>query len=326
MDHRRTRWLAWGVRRRFEMKAMVIREFGGFEVFEKREVEDPSPGYGEIVVELRASAVNPVDMKLRERGSWAGISPPAILGSDAAGIVRSVGPGVDDFSSGDEVFYTAELNGRGTYAELHAVSASMVARKPEGVSFEEAASIPLVGCTSWDALIERTKILPGERVLIHGAGGVGSVAVQIAKAAGAWVAVTCGDYDFDMLRQLGADLVIDYRNDNFADLLKDIRVDVVFNTVGGDLLRKSLPVARRFGRMAIIASSSDDLDMAYRNNITVHHVMMTRSGATMEKLKNLIEWGRLRAVVDSIMDLSDVADAHRKLANGKVKGKIVLSP
>jgi len=305
------------------MRAIVIHRFGGPEVLEEQEMPDPSPGPDQVLVEVKATSVNPVDYKTRQRGSWA-FQPPAILGWDAAGVVREAGSQVSWLKPGDEVFYTPPINGQGTYAELHAVSADQVAGKPANLSFQEAAAIPLAGSTAWDALIERAGVLPGERVLIHGAGGVGSLAIQIAKAAGAWVAVTCGSYDFDLARKLGADLTIDYRNQDFTQMLDAESVNVVFDTVGGDILARSAPLVKQQGRMAVIVQHSGDFSRTYHKNVTLHMVMLSRSREKMEHLKNLIEWGRLRPVIDSIMDLSQVAEAHRRLEKGRVRGKIVI--
>lgn len=305
------------------MRAMVIHEFGGPEVFEERELPDPVPDPDQVLVEVKATSVNPVDFKTRQRGGWA-FQPPAILGWDAAGVVREAGPRVAGLKPGDEVFYTPPIDGRGTYAQLHAVSADLAAKKPDNLTFQEAAAIPLAGSTAWDALIERARVLPGERVLIHGAGGVGSLGIQIAKAAGAWVAVTCGEYDFDLAKELGADLAVDYRSQDFTRVLEAGSVDVVFDTVGGDTLARSAHLMKQRGRMAVIIQHGGDFGRAYHRNLTLHMVMLTRGREKMEHLKNLIEWGRLRPVVDSVMDFSEVAEAHRRLEKGRVRGKIVL--
>jgi NADPH2:quinone reductase len=302
---------------------MVIEKFGGPEVLAEQQVDDPSPGPGQVLVEVKAASINPVDFKLRQRGGW-NLQPPLVLGWDAAGVVRETGPGVSMFSEGDEVFYTPPIDGRGTYAELHAVDADVIALKPENMSFEEAAAVPLAGSTAWDALIERCRVQPGERVLVHGVGGVGHFALQIAKAAGAWVAVTCGDYDFDMARGLGADMTLDYRKDDPVKALGENSVDVVFDTVGGDVLANSAPLVRPGGRMAVIVQHRGDFGKTYHKNVTLHLVLLGRSSEKMLRLGNLIRWGRLKPVIDSVMDLGDVAEAHRKLEKGKVKGKIVL--
>jgi NADPH2:quinone reductase len=305
------------------MRAIVIDKFGGPEVLQETVVDNPVCDPDQVLVEMRATSVNPVDFKMRQRGGW--IQPPAILGWDAAGVVREAGSRVSDLAPGDEVFYTPPIDSRGTYAELHAVRADVVAKKPANLSFQEAASIPLAGSTAWDALIERARVLPGERVLIHGAGGVGSLGIQIAKAAGAWVAVTCGDYDFDLARGLGADRTVDYRGQDFTRELEESSFDVVFDTVGGDTLARSAPLVRTGGRMAVIIAHGGDFGHTYHSNVTLHMVLLSRSREKMERMKNLIEWGKLKPVVDSVMDLGEAAEAHRRLEKGKVKGKIVLS-
>src|SRR3712207_1463469 len=202
-----------------QMRAMVLPRFGGPDLFEAREVERPSPGPGEVLVRIVATAVNPVDAKLRADGSWAGLRPPVVLGYDVAGVVEEIGPGVSAFRPGDEVYYTPEIfgNQRGSYAEFNAAPASIVARKPAGLSFEEACAIPLAGGTAWEAVVRRLAVRPGETVLIHGAaGGVGTFAVQFAKAAGVRVLATASAPNHGTLRDLGADVVIDYRSQDAA--------------------------------------------------------------------------------------------------------------
>src|SRR3712207_5296340 len=202
-----------------QMRAMVLPRFGGPDLFEPREVERPSPGAGEVLVRVVATAVNPVDAKLRADGTWAGLRAPVILGYDAAGVVEEAGPGVSAFRPGDEVYYTPEIfgNQNGSYAEFNAAPASIVARKPAGLSFEEACAIPLAGGTAWEAVVRRLAVRPGETVLIQGAaGGVGTFAVQFAKAAGARVLATASAPNHGTLRDLGADVVIDYRNQDAA--------------------------------------------------------------------------------------------------------------
>jgi NADPH2:quinone reductase len=201
--------------------------FGGPELFERREVETPQPGAGEILVRVIASGTNPVDAKLRTDGTWANLEPPVILGFDASGVVEQVGNGVNDFAAGDEVYYTPEIfgNQHGTYAEYNVVPASIVARKPRNVTHIEAAAIPLAGGTAWEAIVRRLQVQVGETVLVHGgAGGVGSFAVQIAKACGARVLATAGASNQDTLRELGTDVAIDYSTqDPFKIALQETR-------------------------------------------------------------------------------------------------------
>ncbi len=247
------------------MRAIVLPRFGGPELFELREVPDPTPGPGQVLVRVIASGTNPIDTKLRQEGSWAGLQPPVILGCDASGVIEQVGPGVTDFKPGDEVFYTPDSfhNPQGTYAELNVVSASIVARKPPSLSHEEAAAVPLAGGAAWEAIVRRLQVRVGETVLIHaGAGGVGSFAVQIAKAAGARVLATSGPDNLETLRRLGADVAINYRSEEPAQVaLRETGgqgVDAVFDTLGINV-PASIPATRRAGRIATLLRSTGDI-------------------------------------------------------------------
>jgi NADPH2:quinone reductase len=311
------------------MKAMVLTEFGGPDKFTLRELPTPQPGPTELLVRVHATSVNPIDLKLRERGSWAGILPPAILGYDVSGVVEEVGEGVADFAIGDEVYYTPEIGGgRGSYAEYHVVDEAIVAQKPTNLSHMEAAAIPLAGGTAWTALMERARVSLGETVLVHGVGGVGSIAVQIATAVGARVLATCGYYMLNEAEALGAYQAINYESDDFVSMVQEATdgtgVDIVLDTVGGDLLARSIEVARPFGRMVSIVSTDADYSAGNTKNLTIHLVFLQRERSRLDRLSELIERGQLRPVIDSVMPLTDVAKAHRRLEAGGVKGKIVL--
>lgn len=313
------------------MKAMVMKDFGGPEVIELRDIDKPEPGAKELLVKVIATSVNPVDYKIRRNGKWAGIEPPAVIGYDVAGIVEKTGAGVKNFKEGDEVFYTPEIDpNSGSYAEYNVANESIVAKKPENLDFNEAASIPLAGCTAWDSLMGAALLQIPETVLIHGgAGGVGTLAIQLAKAAGARVFTTCGGYHKDFVRKLGADVAIDYREEDFVDVIKQETngegVDVVFDCVGGDTLEKSLDVTCFRSRLVTIVNSTGDLNRGKANNISVYYVFMQRSSETMNSLKKMIERGQIKPVIDSVMNLEEAAEAHKKLEKGGVKGKIVLS-
>lgn len=312
------------------MKAMVIREFGGPEVFEEQTIGQPPIRPDELLVEVKATSVNPVDLAIREAGQWAGVQPPAVIGYDVSGVIIEVGDEVSDFVVGQEVFYTPHiLGGSGTYAEYHAVQQDIVALKPENLSHAEAASLPLAGCTAWDGLIERAGLIVGETVLIHGCGGVGALAVQVAKAAGAEVFVTCSDYMVETAKSLGADLALDYKSENFVPMVEEATdgfgVDVVYDTVGGNTLARSLDVIKPFGRMVGIVSTNVGFREAFRNNITIHTYFLEREGYKIDALRVLVERGELKPVVDSIMPLTEVAEAHRRLAAGGVRGKLVVA-
>lgn len=311
------------------MKAMVITGFGGPEVFEEREVPTPEPGPNEVLVKVHAVSVNPVDLKIRQAGSWAGVKPPAVIGYDVSGVVEAAGPGVKDFRAGDEVYYTPEIfSGQGSYAEYHVANEAIVARKPANISHVEAASIPLAGGTAWDALAMRARLRVGETILIHGAGGVGSLAIQIARAAGARVLVSCSDYMVDLAKELGAARAINYKSEEFVTAVQDETnnqgVDVVLDTVGGDLLTRSLEVTRPFGIMVGIVGTDTGMQAAFRKNITVHYLFLIRARYKLDDLRSLIERNQLKPVIDSVLPLTEVAEAHRRLKQGGVKGKIVL--
>ncbi len=313
------------------MKAMVITGFGGPEVFEEREVPRPDPGPGEVLVKVHATSVNPIDGKVRRGGPWGvGVHPPAIIGYDVAGVVEASGPGVWDFKPGDEVYYTPESwTLPGSFAEYHVAREAVVARKPANLTFLEAASLPLAGVTALEALIGRARLQVGETVLIHaGAGGVGSLAIQIAKAAGARVFTTCRGDNLDLVRRLGADRAIDYTAEDFVAAIQretgKARVDVVLDPVGGDATARSTEVMKPFGRMVCIVKSTADLGQAFSRNLTIYYQTMQRSRARLDHLRTLVEGGQVKPVIDSVLPLAGVAAAHERLERGGVRGKIVL--
>jgi NADPH:quinone reductase len=216
---------------------MVAPRFGAPEVFEERDVEMPQPGPGEILVRVVASGTNPIDAKFRAAGGSRRLEAPVILGADVSGVVEEVGPGVTDLTPGDEVYYTPEVSGprsNGGYAEYHVAKADIVARKPPSLSHDEAAAVPLAGGTAYEAIVRRLGVKVGETVLIHGgAGGVGSFAIQIARSAGARVLATAGPDNQETLQALGADVAIDYTQQEAAEAALDdtggTGVDVVLD-------------------------------------------------------------------------------------------------
>ncbi len=313
------------------MKAIVLSRFGGPEVLELREVERPQPGLGELLVRVMAAGTNPVDAKLRANGTWAQLTPPVIIGYDAAGVVEAVGPGVTDFAPGDEVYYTPEIfgNPHGSYAEYERVPAAIVARKPRNLSFVEAAAIPLAGGTAWEAVIRRLAVRPGETILIHGAaGGVGSFAVQFSKVAGARVLATASPQNHDLLRQLGAEVTIDYHTTDAARVALDETegrgVEAAFDIEGEHRVARCLPGLRPFGRAACILAPQGDLSMLYPKNITLHGVFLTRERKRLEEMASLFERGQVRPVIDRVLPLEEARRAHERLDSGHSRGKVVL--
>ncbi len=313
------------------MRAVVIDGFGSPDVLQLRDVQRPSPGPGELLVRVIASGTNPVDAKVRAAGSWAGISFPAVIGYDASGMVEAVGPGAGDFRPGDEVYFTPEIFGNvhGTYAEYAIVQAAIVAPKPKSLSHVEAATVPLAGGTAYEAIVRRLQVRPGETVLIHGgAGGVGSFAVQIAKAAGARVIATASAANLDTLRDLGVDAAIDYRKyDPFEAAMQatdGAGVDAVFDTVGGDLTPRSVPITRPFGRIAFILGFQGDLGMASGRNLTLHGIFLMRERQRLLEMTRLIEQKKMRPVIGEVLPLDEVRNAHERLDSGHGRGKVIL--
>jgi NADPH:quinone reductase len=313
------------------MKAMVLREWGGAENFELADMPKPIPAPHEVLVRVRAASVNPVDYKIRRSGAWAGLPMPAILGYDAAGTVEAAGSSVTHLAPGDDVFYSARIFGRqGTYAEYHVEDASIVAKKPSELDFEQAAALPLAAITAYDSLITFFGLKPGDTVLIQaGAGGVGSHAVQLAKAAGARVIATGRAENEAFIRALGADEVIDYRKARFEEetnrLTDGKGVDAAFDTVGGDTIPRSIGCVRPYGKLATIVDVQGDISGMAMRNQTLYCGFMERTAAKIQALAVLAERKQLRPVVDSVFPLERVGDAHRKLEGGGTKGKLVIA-
>ncbi len=312
------------------MKAISINQFGGIENLQVQEMLIPKPKDKELLIKVHATSVNPVDCKIRKGWVNTGLGFPQILGFDVSGIIEEIGEAVTDFKIGDEVYYMPRIVGwQGAYAEYHLAEEEIIAKKPLNLSYAEAAAIPLVGCTAWDALIERTKLRLGETVLIHaGAGGVGSIAIQLAKISGAFVFTTCSNKNTDFVKSLGADFAIDYKNSDFVQIIKDKTngngVDVVFDTVGGEVFTRSQAIIKPFGRLASIVRGTYNIEAAFMNNINISPVFVQCGRYKLDTLRSLVERNLLKPVIDSVMPLSDARSAHEKLEKGSVRGKIVL--
>jgi NADPH:quinone reductase len=314
------------------VRAMVTPQFGGPGLFEQREVEKPYPGPAEVQVRVVAAGTNPVDAKLRANGSSAGLEAPVIFGADISGVVEEVGPGAEDFAIGDEVYYTPEVFGsrsNGGYAEYHVAKADIVAKKPASLSHEEAAAVPLAGGTAYEAVVRRLGVRVGETVLMHGgAGGVGSFAIQIAKAAGARVLATAGSDNQEVLEDLGADVAIDYGTQDVAEVaLEDtggVGVDAVLDLVGGETVVDSIPATKPFGRLATILGARGDLTPLYQKNQTLYGVFLVRERARLEELRVMIDRGQVRPLVAEVLPLEEVGKAHERLDSGHGRGKVIL--
>ncbi|MCL6524290.1 MAG: zinc-binding dehydrogenase [Thermoflavifilum sp.] len=315
------------------MKAVIIEQFGSVDQLKLIDMPRPEPGSGELLIRNLAISVNPVDAKIRANGTWAQITLPAILGYDAAGVVEAVGDHVSDFRLGDEVFYTPSIHGnsRGTYAEFTVVPAAIVAHKPQGISFEEAAAIPLAGGTAWEAIVRRLQVKPGETVLITAAaGGVGSFAVQFARIAGARVIATASEHHHDFVKQIGADAVFDYHQPDFHQQIlaynQGQRVDAAFDIQGNPIIGGVLDLVRPFGRLACILPPAGNLSPLYHQNQTLYGIFLTRERKRLEEMRPLFEWGKAKAWVEEVMPFSveNLRKAHERMDQAHGRGKIVL--
>ncbi len=312
------------------MKAIVLRKFGGPDSFELEEVATPEASGGELLVRVYATAINPLDYQIRRGDYPAFVRLPAVIGHDVSGVVEKVGAGVVDFAVGDEVFYTPQIFGPkgGSYAQYNVVPESLVTRKPANLTHEEAASTTLVGGTAWEALVTRARLQPAESVLIHGGvGGVGSIAIQLAKAMGATVFTTCRKRDSEFARQLGADHVIDFTSQDYieeiAGLTQKSGVNVVLDTIGGMTLSQSPHVLSDGGRVVSIVdlATPQNLVAAWGVNAEYHFVFTRQNRGKLLALKTMLESGRVRPIIGARFSLDQIPQAHSVLESGEVEGK-----
>ncbi|MDU0299170.1 MULTISPECIES: zinc-binding dehydrogenase [unclassified Streptomyces] len=320
------------------MQVMELVRFGDTETaFATREIPRPDPGPGQVLVRVEATSVNPLDVQTRRGDYQDQVALPAVIGNDVSGVVVETGPGADDFQPGDEVWYLAPIfAGQGTYAQFHVVDQALVARKPAGLSHVEAAGLALVGMTVWEALVERARVRVGERVLVHGgAGGVGSVAIQLASALGAEVVTTARARDHEFVTELGADTAIDFSAGDYVPQVRALGgIDVVLDTVGGDTLARSPEVLADRGRVVSIVDIPEPQNLlaAWGVNATYHFLFVSPSRAKLEALGRLVDQDKLRPVVGAVLPLSDVAQAHSLLEGGSAgegrrrpRGKIAIA-
>ncbi len=330
------------------MKAVVMTSPGAPEVLQVQQVADPIiENDREILVRLKAAGVNPIDSKLRTRGTFYPEQMPAILGCDAAGIVTQIGKNVQKFQVGDEVYFCNSGIGLtpGNYAELAVVDERFVAEKPSSLSFVEAAAAPLVLITAWESLYDRGKLQAGRKVLIHGgAGGVGHVAIQLAKLQGAEVATTISSEEkADFVKSLGVDLAI-FKNTDFVQAVLDWTdgegVDLAFDTIGGKVFYDTIPAVKVYGDLVTILEpnySLGNLKVARQRNLRIGlELMLTpmMKGLTeaqedqakiLQQCGRLFDQGKLKINVNKTFALDDAMEAHRMLEGGSMLGKIVLT-
>jgi len=313
-------------RRLVKMKAIVINEYGDRSQLKEVEFPMPIPKDNEVLIEIYATSINPIDWKLREGYLKEGFPFPfpIILGWDAAGIVKKVGSKVEKFAVGDRVFTRPPLTEKGTYAEYIAVDEAVVASMPQNVSFVEAAAVPLVGLTTWQSLVDFAKIQKGDKVLIHaGAGGVGSVAIQIAKAKGATVIATGSAKNQDVIKNLGADHMIDYKTTKLTDVVSD--VDIVFDTIGGDAQEESLDVLKHGGVLVSIVQPANE-EKAKQKNIKTGVIFMEPNGEELAQISDLMKTGELKPLIGNVLPFSEesLQRAHEISESNHAKGKIVI--
>jgi len=330
------------------MKAFIIERYGSKDGVRAGEMPDPELREDDVLVQIHAAGVNLLDSKIRD-GEFKLFLPyrfPLILGNEVAGVVVRVGSRVRRFKPGDEVYARPDDDRIGAFAEFIAIQEDAVAKKPKNLTMEEAASIPLVGLTAWQVLVERANLKTGQKVLIHaGSGGVGTVAIQLAKHLGAIVATTTSTANLEWVKRLGADLVIDYRKDDFEKILQDY--DVVLNSLGAETLEKSLRVLKPGGKLISISGPPDPdfaqdrglswivrlamrlLSYRIRNKAKRHHVsysflFMRASGDQLREIGSLIESGIIRPVMDRVFPFESTKEAMAYVETGRAKGKVVV--
>jgi NADPH:quinone reductase-like Zn-dependent oxidoreductase len=331
------------------VKAFIVDRYGSKDGLRAGEMPEPELREDEVLVQVHAAGVNPLDAKIRN-GEFKLIlpyRPPFVLGHDVAGVVVRVGPRVRQFKPGDQVYARPDDFRIGAFAEHIAVKEESLALKPKGLTMEEAASIPLVGLTAWQALIEKADLKKGQKVFIQaGSGGVGTFAIQLAKHLGASVATTTSTANVELVKSLGADVVIDYKAQDFADVLRDY--DVVLNSQDGKTLEKSLRVLKTGGRLISISGPPDPefgeqirsswlvklimrflsfgiRTKARRRNVGYSFLFMKASGRQLREIARLIESGAIRPVVDRVFPFEATNEAIAYVEKGRARGKVVVT-
>lgn len=308
------------------MRAAVQNSLGGPEVLEVVDVTRPEPRVNEVLVRVHAAGLNPTDWKHRANKGFID-APPFVLGWDLSGVVEAVGIGVARFQPGDEVYGMLPYPfGHGSHAEYVAAPARIFTKKPASLDHVQAAALPLVSLTAWQTLVDYADIQSGQRVLVHAAaGGVGHVAVQIAKAHGAYVIGTASDSKHDFLRSLGVDHAIDYRTEDFVEATGDL--DVVLDTIGGETQIRSLRTLRPGGILvSTVPVGSDELFREAEGlDVRAVRMLVDSSNTELESIAELVESGRLQATIAEAVPLDRIADAHRLGETGRTTGKIVIT-
>jgi alcohol dehydrogenase len=309
------------------MKAAQYNQYGGPEVIEiKENAPEPKAGDGQVLIEIHAASLNPFDWKVRA-GYMKDMMPmqfPVTIGGDFAGIVKEVGTGVTDFKVGDEIFGTAGIpnGGSGSIAEIAAAKASAIAKKPSDANFEEAASLPLTGASAVQGIEEHINLQNGQKIMINGgAGGIGTMAIQIAKSKGAYVAATAGTDDVEYVKGLGADEIIDYKSENFWEKLKDF--DAVFDMVGGETADKLFDVVKNGGVIVSMVGQPNP-DLATQKGVTAIGEGTKTTTEHLNRVRELIENGTIKPTIDKVYPLDQTRQAFEHLEKQSARGKIVV--
>jgi NADPH:quinone reductase-like Zn-dependent oxidoreductase len=303
------------------MKAVVVNEYGGPEVLKYQDAPRPEPKDDEILVQVMAAGVNPVDSYVR-KGRFVKGNLPTIIGSDIAGVVEKTGATAKKFKPGDAVYCYLSVMRGGGYAEFAIARESETALKPKNIDFVTAAAVPLAGTTAWQALIDSGKIEKGQTVLIHGgSGGVGSFAIPIAKASGTKVIATASTAHQPTLKQLGVDQAIDYTTTKFEDVVKN--VDLVLNCVRADALARSYGIVKKGGAIVSITDEPDQAECAKRG-ITCSRMGANPDAKVLEELTKLIEARKMTPIVSQTLPLAEASKAHQQIETRHTLGKIVL--
>jgi NADPH:quinone reductase-like Zn-dependent oxidoreductase len=307
-----------------QMKAVVVQKYGGPEVLKVENIPLPEPKEGEVRIRVMAAGVNPVDAAVRS-GMFAKFFKtklPLVPGCDVAGMVEKTGPNVKSLKEGDSVFACLKVDRGGGYAEYAVAKENQVAPKPKSLNYIEAAAVPVVALTAWQALIDTAHLTAGQTVLIHGgSGGVGTFAIQIAKAKGAKVIATASTQNQDLLKQLGADVAIDYTRTKFEEVAKD--VDIVLDTVGGETLARSYNVVKRGGYVVSIVAQPDQPNLQ-EHGLRGSVISMQPNAAELSEIGRLIDDKRIRVIVSQVLPLTEAGKAQAQVQTLHTRGKIVL--
>lgn len=303
-----------------EMKTVLIREYGSNDVVEIVDVLRPEPGAGEVLVKVHAAGVNPIDWKIRGgAGERMGMTLPIRLGSEVVGTIETCGAGVSQFQKGDAVFGMVPSGGFSQYA---VIKADHLVLKPKNLSFVEAAAIPLAGTTAWQALFDEAKLSAGQRLLItNSSGGVGSLAIQFAKARGAHVTAVASGRNEKFVRDLGADHFIDYTRQAFEDIATDM--DVVLDTMGGEVYHRALRTLKKGGKMITVVAFPQD--EAERYGVSAKRSFTVPNAQSLSEIARLVEAGKVTPHVDRVLAFAEVRDALAISEAGRTRGKIVLT-